>query len=232
MGNNSIVSNSEIGAAIRHRRQQLLLSPSQLGKLLGISRQLVQRYEDGTNSLQAEKLQEIAHALSVPICYFFIYGATHKGAFPTQCNVVRIAARQGKIDNSPALCVESQYMQNHILLIDDDEQVVNITKLFLECEGYRNIRTILDSRTVIPYLKENEVSLIVLDLMMPHIMGNDLLRTINNDFHHIPVIVMTAVNDLEIAEECKMLGAKEYLVKPVSPERFLHAVDNAISPIT
>lgn len=69
MNQHSIISDSEIGAAIRHRRLQLMLSPGQLGSMLHISRQQVQRYEDGSSSLTVEKLQEIAHALLVPICF-------------------------------------------------------------------------------------------------------------------------------------------------------------------
>lgn len=118
--------------------------------------------------------------------------------------------------------------QNPILLVDEDEQVLSITKLFLEGEGYRNLHAIQDSRLVIPFLKENEVSMIVLDLMMPHIMGNDLLSMLRNDFPKIPVIIMTATGDMDIAEDCKKLGALDFLVKPVDPATFLSAIERTM----
>jgi len=119
----------------------------------------------------------------------------------------------------PGSPLRTQYMkQKHILLVDDDEQVLSITKLFLEYEGYRNLHVIQDSRLVIPFLRENTVSMIVIDLMMPHIMGNELLYTLRDEFPKIPVIIMTATGDMDIAEECKKLGALDFLVKPVDPE--------------
>jgi transcriptional regulator with XRE-family HTH domain len=66
-----IVSNFEIGAAIRHRRQELALSQEDLALRLSVSHQQVQRYESGKNSLNTENLQLVASVLSVPVSYFF-----------------------------------------------------------------------------------------------------------------------------------------------------------------
>jgi transcriptional regulator with XRE-family HTH domain len=65
------VSNGEIGAAIRRRRQELLLSQEALAGLMNVSHQQIQRYENGTDRLNVEKLQMLAHVLAVHICYFF-----------------------------------------------------------------------------------------------------------------------------------------------------------------
>ncbi len=116
-----------------------------------------------------------------------------------------------------------------ILLVDDDLQVLSITKLFLECEGYRNLHAIQDSRLVIPFLEKHDVSLIVLDIVMPHIRGNELLSMLRNIFPNIPVLIMTATADMEIAEECKKLGAKDYLVKPVDPAKLLSVIGKILS---
>jgi CheY-like chemotaxis protein len=248
MVHKSIVSNREIGAAIRRRRNELLWSLEKLGGMLHVSGQQIQRYETGENSLSVEKLQEIALALSVPLLYFFPVGISQNLAHPIECHefftnysnlhdndtksmiteFVRIAAQKGDKRGVPALRFGHFVKQNPILLVDDDEQVLAITKLFLECEGYRNLHVIQDCRLVIPFLKENEVSLIVLDLMMPHIMGKELLSTLGNDFPDIPVIIMTAIGDMEIAEECKMQGALDYLVKPVNPETLLSAIEKTL----
>ncbi len=139
---------------------------------------------------------------------------------------VRIDAQEeGK---GGALQLGNYMKQNLIVLVDDDDQVLSITKLFLEGEGYRNLHVIQDSRLVIRFLKEEDVSLIVLDIMMPHIMGNELLSMLRNDFPVIPVIIMTAVGDMEIAEECEKLGAFEFLVKPIDPATLLSAIEKAM----
>ena len=70
--------------------------------------------------------------------------------------------------------------------------------------------------------------MIVLDLMMPHIPGSELLSTLRNDFPKIPVIIMTAIGDMDIAEECKKLGALDFLVKPVAPETLLSAIEKTM----
>lgn len=141
---------------------------------------------------------------------------------------MRMAMQKGDNMSVPALRICHYTKQNPILLVDDDEQVLSITKLFLEGEGYRNLYMIQDSRSVIPFLKVNEVSMIVMDLMMPHIMGNELLSMLRNDFPKIPVIIMTATGDMDIAEECKKLGALDFLVKPVDPATFLSAIERSM----
>ena len=64
-------SNQELGAAIRLRRRELELSQDELAHRLNVSYQQVQRYETGKNILNVETLQLLAHALCVPITYFF-----------------------------------------------------------------------------------------------------------------------------------------------------------------
>jgi len=194
------------------------------------------------------KLQEIAHALSVPICYFLLNGSSQKSPQQNECyelftnfkkldntkmkamitDFMRIAAHKRNNMSVPALRLGHYTKQNPILLVDDDEQVLFITRLFLESEGYSNLHLIQDSRLVIPFLKEKEVSMIVLDLMMPHIMGNELLSMLRNDFPKIPVIIMTAIGDMDIAEDCNKLKISDFLVKPVGPETLLSAIEKAM----
>jgi transcriptional regulator with XRE-family HTH domain len=72
-----IVSNSDIGATIRRRRQELSLSQEELAFRLQLSNQQVQRYESGKDRLNVERLQALALALSVPVSYFL-----HNGSAP------------------------------------------------------------------------------------------------------------------------------------------------------
>lgn len=115
-----------------------------------------------------------------------------------------------------------------ILLIDDDPVVLEIHVTALESEGVCNVLTLTDSRKTMQFLEDNPVSIIILDLMMPHVSGQDLLPVLVRDFPHIPVIVMTSSDDIDTAVSCIKMGAVDYLTKPVEIERLLLSVENAL----
>lgn len=71
MHDQRIMSRCDIGAAIQKRRHQLALSREAFAGLLHVTTQQIQRYESGKDRVSVEKLQAIAHLLSVPLTYFF-----------------------------------------------------------------------------------------------------------------------------------------------------------------
>jgi two-component system nitrogen regulation response regulator GlnG len=81
---------------------------------------------------------------------------------------------------------------------------------------------------VLPLLAEQEVGVLVLDLTMPHISGQALLEQVAGDYPDIPIILMTATNDLETAVQCMQTGAIDYLVKPVEENRLVLSVKRAL----
>lgn len=122
-------------------------------------------------------------------------------------------------------------MNNHklpILLVDDEEQILFSYSLMLRSSGKENVLTVKDSRKVLPLLSSQDVSVVVLDLIMPHVSGAELLQEIKLEYPHLPVIVMTAMNELEKAVECMQAGAGDYLVKPVEESRFISSVQKAL----
>ncbi|MBI3814870.1 MAG: helix-turn-helix transcriptional regulator, partial [Nitrospinae bacterium] len=66
-----IKSAREIGEKIKKRRRELGITQEKLSEMLNVTYQQVQRYENGTNQLNTEKLQIIAATLDVPVSYFF-----------------------------------------------------------------------------------------------------------------------------------------------------------------
>jgi DNA-binding NtrC family response regulator len=78
-----------------------------------------------------------------------------------------------------------------------------------------------------PFLARHEIGVLVLDLSMPHVSGKTLLESVAADHPEIPVILMTANNDLETAVQCMQAGASDYLVKPVDKNRLLASVRRA-----
>jgi DNA-binding NtrC family response regulator len=117
---------------------------------------------------------------------------------------------------------------NRILLVDDEPRTLLSFSTLLRSSGLREIITSDDSRNVIPILEKQAVALVVLDLSMPFIPGQDLLLEIRRRFPEIPVIVMTATNEIATAVECMKNGAMDYLVKPVENNRFLSSVQRAL----
>jgi DNA-binding NtrC family response regulator len=114
------------------------------------------------------------------------------------------------------------------LLVDDDEAACEYYSTVLGSASINNIITCFDSREVMPLLHSQEINVILLDLMMPHISGRDLLVKIKDDFPNIPVIMQTAVSKLETAVECMRGGAFDYLVKPIEINRIISVVKRAL----
>jgi len=114
-----------------------------------------------------------------------------------------------------------------VLLVDDDPQFLLSAGTTLRAAGVEPVLTVEDSRQVLPLLAERDVSVLVLDLTMPHLSGEELLKRVREEFPHLPVIVMTGLNEVETAVSCMREGAFNYLVKPVESSRFVASVSRA-----
>jgi two-component system, NtrC family, nitrogen regulation response regulator GlnG len=115
-----------------------------------------------------------------------------------------------------------------VLFVDDEPPILRSASVALRAAGIGQVATLEDSRAVLPMLGEQDVSVIVLDLTMPHIPGQILLEHLTADYPDTPVIVMTATNDLDTAVQCMQAGAIDYLVKPVETNRLVSSVRRAL----
>ncbi|MBI5187045.1 MAG: sigma-54-dependent Fis family transcriptional regulator [Nitrospinae bacterium] len=120
------------------------------------------------------------------------------------------------------------YQDKKILLVDDDKDVLLSLSASLRIAGYRNVVALDDSRRAMDALERDRFSLVLLDLLMPHVSGKDLLENIVEAFPDIPVVVVTAVDDLDSVVSCIRAGAQNYLLKPVRESRLLATVENAL----
>lgn len=114
-----------------------------------------------------------------------------------------------------------------VLLIDDETQVLDSTLFSLKLAGI-DAQKCSDSRAVPDILRETAVSVILLDLLMPYKTGYELLPEIRETCPDSPIIVMTAVNEVESAVGCMKNGAFDYLLKPVRKEELLASIKKAI----
>ena len=102
-----------------------------------------------------------------------------------------------------------------VLVVDDDPNVVELARLYLERDGHR-VLTASDGAEALTLAREEQPNLIVLDLMLPRLSGLDVCRALREE-SEVPVIMLTA----RVEEDDRLagleLGADDYVTKPFSP---------------
>ena len=97
-------------------------------------------------------------------------------------------------------------MQNgkdvHVLVVDDELDTLKANAVILKMLGVNNIVLESDSRRVLEILNAGGIDVVVLDLVMPHLSGLDLLPRLRELHPEVPVIIVTANYELEQAVEC------------------------------
>lgn len=116
-----------------------------------------------------------------------------------------------------------------VLLVDDEQPWLRSLSLTLEGPGgITNLMQCSDSREVMTILGQRDIGLVLLDLTMPHISGDELLEQIVAEYPHIRVIILSGMNQLETAVSCMRAGAFDYFVKTVDEDRLVDGVRRAI----
>lgn len=113
-------------------------------------------------------------------------------------------------------------MQSHILIVEDDESISNLIKITLEMAGYLTSQT-FDGLEVLPALEQNKFDLILMDVMLPGMDGFTLMKKIKE--LDIPVIFLTAKNDLTDRITGLKSGAEDYIVKPFETVELLARIE-------
>jgi two-component system response regulator HydG len=115
-----------------------------------------------------------------------------------------------------------------ILIVDDEPEYCFLLKGLLEQEGYNNTFSESNPLNVLPLLEKERVDLIILDVYMPQMDGLVLLEKIRESYPLIPVIMVTAVDDIDIALNAVKLGAYEYINKPPDTDRLFLIIKRAL----
>lgn len=109
-----------------------------------------------------------------------------------------------------------------ILIVDDEEKIREVVISYLEREGFRTVEA-QTGRSALQVVKEEAVDLVVLDLMLPDISGEEVCQQIRK-ISSVPVLMLTA----KVAEEDRVigltLGADDYVIKPFSPRELVARV--------
>ena len=114
----------------------------------------------------------------------------------------------------------------HILIIDDEKNYLLVLQTLLEDEGYA-VTPINDPETALAFLSESEVDVVVTDMKMPKISGQEVLQRVKKSWPHIPVLIMTAFGSIDSAVEVMKYGAFDYITKPFANDELLLSIGNA-----
>ena len=115
-----------------------------------------------------------------------------------------------------------------VLVVDDEAQTLQSCRIVLRAGGIASVLCCQDSRQVRTLLSEREIGVLLLDLSMPYISGDELLPRIREEYPEIPVIIITGANDVETAVECMRNGSFDYMVKPMEKSRLVSGVRRAL----
>ncbi len=119
-----------------------------------------------------------------------------------------------------------------ILLVDDEPAWLKSLSLTLKsCAGLTNIVTCQESSEVMGLLDRGGVGLVLLDLTMPHLSGEELLRQIGERHPEVTAIVVSGLNQLETAVRCMRLGAFDYFIKTDEEDRIVGGVLRAVRKV-
>jgi adenylate cyclase len=106
-----------------------------------------------------------------------------------------------------------------LLVVDDNEDNRYALTRRLAREGYVNVAIAVDGGEALQVLRSKEFDLVLLDIMMPNVNGYEVLEKMKADgkLRHIPVIMISAVDEIDSVVRCIELGAEDYLSKPFNP---------------
>jgi sigma-B regulation protein RsbU (phosphoserine phosphatase) len=106
-----------------------------------------------------------------------------------------------------------------IFVVDDNDDNRYTLTLYLDLEGYTNIESAHDGEEAIERLKTESFDLVLLDVMMPKVDGYQVLDWIKDQprLRGLPVIMISALNEINSVVRCIELGAVDYLLKPFNP---------------
>ncbi len=114
-------------------------------------------------------------------------------------------------------------MQARILVVDDEADILEFVRGYLEREGYEVV-TAEDGDRAVVLAEETHPDLLVLDVMLPGRSGFDVLRALRSSGSTVPVIMLTARDDVIDRVAGLELGADDYVVKPFEPRELVARV--------
>jgi len=121
---------------------------------------------------------------------------------------------------------------HEILIVDDDTAVANYLMVFLTQSGIYHPTVVTEPSKVLETMGVQQFDAVILDVDMPGMSGFDLLKEFRARKFTAPVVVLSGINDVDLAVRSLKLGAFDYLAKPVEDHLLLEALRKAITTHT
>jgi DNA-binding response OmpR family regulator len=112
--------------------------------------------------------------------------------------------------------------EKRILVVDDDENICRLLKMYLANEGFQ-VLVALDGSKALEYVEKEKIDLIILDVMMPVMDGWDVCKAVRK-ISAVPIIMLTARDMLDDKLQGFDVGADDYLVKPFETKELVARV--------
>ena len=114
-----------------------------------------------------------------------------------------------------------------ILVVDDDDALRMLLADMLVKEGY-DVSTAEDGQAAIDLMKGHAYDLVLLDIMMPNVSGYGVLTFLQTHVHASRIVMLTAYSELDLAVECKTLGADDFIAKPFMRGDLLNTIKHVL----
>jgi two-component system response regulator AtoC len=118
-------------------------------------------------------------------------------------------------------------MQRTVLVVDDERNMRTVMQMALEDAGYR-VLTAESADDALGLLRDPDLDVVLSDLNMPGMRGEDFIERCRKERPEVPVIVVTAYGSIRSAIDCVRRGASDYMCKPFEPEELQFTVQTAV----
>ncbi len=119
-------------------------------------------------------------------------------------------------------------MEHLIFIVDDEQSILRLLSHWVKNKWGYKIKTFDNATEMLEALNDDEPSLVLLDIMLPDLNGVEVLKTIKRQNEHLPVIMLSAQSNINVALEALRVGAFDYFTKPIDSERLEKSVRNAL----
>lgn len=124
------------------------------------------------------------------------------------------------------LTTQAARIESNVLIVDDNQNNRELIARHLSNQGHK-VTSVAGGSIALDQMAEKEFDLVILDLMMPDLDGHEVLTRMKGNpmLRHIPVIMVSALNELDSVVQCIEGGADDYLTKPLNPILLLARVN-------
>ncbi len=116
-----------------------------------------------------------------------------------------------------------------VLVVDDEEYVRDVLSQMIEQTGDFDVDTASDGLDALKYIKEKEYDVVFTDIMMPHLSGIELVQELKRTRPAIPVVMVTALNNLDTGISAMREGASDFITKPFELEQIKNVLNRVLS---